>query len=42
MASKPVPQLQDQMNLAVDALCQLLFGAQPSQPCRTHQMHTMA
>ena len=26
MASKPKKQLQEQMNLAVDALCQLLFG----------------
>ena len=30
MASKPVPQLQDQLNLTVDALCQLLFGETPA------------
>ena len=30
MASKPAPKLSEQMDLAVDSLCQLLFG-RPAQ-----------
>ena len=39
VASKPAPKFNEQMDLAVDSLCQLLFGASRSNGCMQLACH---